>query len=100
MRAYVTMLPRLQAEEALSALSVGSLSSSFASAKDVSAAVRRLQAVAGGGRKPRRKATPQMLAAMGIATVSVPAEPDAKEANTVSVPAGPAAPASGEAGNG
>lgn len=66
------MLPRLQAEENLSAFNIGMLSSGYADKKDVTKGINRLEKIAGGGRRKPLKATPETLAAMGIATVTVP----------------------------
>jgi hypothetical protein len=76
----MTMLPRLQAEETLSAISSGLLSSGYADKKDLTRAVGRLEKVAGGGRRKALKPTPQTLASMGIQTVTVPPSSKSGEA--------------------
>ncbi|WP_346915028.1 hypothetical protein [uncultured Roseibium sp.] len=68
----MTMLPRLQAEERMGAISIGLLSSGYADKKDVTHAMRRLQAIAGGGRRKAAAPTPETLAAVGIEMVIVP----------------------------
>ncbi len=78
----MTMLPRLQAEEKLSDLNAGMLSSGFADKKDVSRAVANLTEIATGERPKAVKASPQMLAAMGIQTTIVaPASNDGEAAH-------------------
>ncbi len=68
----MTMLPRLQAEERMSAINTGLLSSGYADKKDVTHALWRLQAIAGGGRRKAPAPTPEALAAAGIEMVIVP----------------------------
>ncbi|MEP1253431.1 MAG: hypothetical protein ABJI29_01660, partial [Alphaproteobacteria bacterium] len=69
----MTMLPRLQAEEALGGINVGVLTSGHASSRDLQAAVNRLEAVRDGrNRKRAARPTPEALKAIGIEVVTVP----------------------------
>lgn len=73
MRAYAAMLPRLQAEERLAAIDTLVIGGGRMEQRTAGRAIRRLQAVAEGGRRARAvKATPEMLAAMGIGFSTAP----------------------------
>ncbi len=63
------MLPRLQAEEQIMAINAGRLGSGWVEKSEARRAVSRLESIAGGGRRQAVKATPDMLAAAGIAVV-------------------------------
>jgi hypothetical protein len=75
------MLPRLQAEENLSAIDIGLLSSGYADRKDVAKAVARLERVANGGRRRGSRPTPETLAAAGIEMVIIEAPAGTSEPN-------------------
>lgn len=67
------MLRRLQAEEQLIAISVAALGGGNVKRHEARRALWRLERLAQGGRQNAIKATPQMLAAMGIAVIEQPA---------------------------
>lgn len=67
------MLPRLEAERELGSINVMTIAMGGASGQDRDRYVARLERLARGGKRPPR-ATPETLAAMGIAVVEVPAE--------------------------
>ncbi|MBC2858725.1 hypothetical protein [Stappia sp. 28M-7] len=68
------MLPRLQAEERLVGIDTVALGSGQVKSADARSAMRDLERAANGGRRRRAvKASPQQLAAMGIAVIEVPA---------------------------
>lgn len=71
------MLPRLHAEEKLTEVHVGLLSSGFIKKPDLRRALTRLEKAAGGGRRTVTKATPDMLVQAGIAVV-IEQAPDAE----------------------
>lgn len=66
------MLPRLQAEEALASFSIGRMSFGFGAQRDLDQAIRELETAAGSTHRRARKARPETLAAIGIATVIAP----------------------------
>ncbi|WP_048648945.1 hypothetical protein [Nitratireductor soli] len=66
------MLPRIQADEQLMAISVTALGGGKAKRADARTAIQRLERIAGGGRRAVKAATPDMLAAVGIAVVQAP----------------------------
>lgn len=74
MRAFATMLPRLDAEERLAGIEAGSVAFGTRDKHDARRTLRALQDAARGGRhgRERVKANPAQLAAMGIAVVEVP----------------------------
>lgn len=61
------MLPRLKAEEQLMAISAGTMASGRADKREAQRYLTRLDRSAEGGRLKAVKATPEMLAGMGIA---------------------------------
>lgn len=64
------MLPKLQAEEQLAAISAASIGGGHVKPADSRRAIRDLERAANGGRRRRAmKATPEVLAAMGIAVI-------------------------------
>lgn len=65
------MLPRLSAEEKLADVHIGLLGSGFVKKPDLRRALSRLEKAANGGRSKAVKVTPDMLAAAGIAVVTV-----------------------------
>lgn len=65
-RACVRQLPKLQAEEALLAAEATALGTGSMSSSDLKAAHGRLLSAAGLGRLAKVKATPDLLAGMGI----------------------------------
>jgi len=69
------MLPRLHAEEKLTEVHVGLLSSGFIKKPDLRRALTRLEKAAGGGKRTVVKATPDMLRSAGIAVVVEQAPP-------------------------
>lgn len=66
------MLPRLQAQEQIMAINAARLGSGWVDKKDARRALSRLERIAEGGRVQAVKATPDMLAAAGIAVIEVP----------------------------
>jgi hypothetical protein len=66
------MLPRLQAQEQIMAINAARLGSGWVDKKDARRVLSRLERIAEGGRKRAVKATPDILAAAGIAVVEVP----------------------------
>lgn len=68
-RACITMLPKLQAEEQLAAISAASIGGGHVKPADSRRAIRDLERAANGGRRRAMKATPEVLAAMGIAVI-------------------------------
>lgn len=66
------MLPRLQAQEQIMAVNAGRLGSGWVDKNEARRELARLERIAQGGTRPAVKATPQMLAAAGIAVVEVP----------------------------
>lgn len=77
-RAYVAMLPRLEAQEQLAAISAAALGSGHVKTNDARRAIAKLERQAQGGRRKAVKATPQVLAGMGIAVVEQQAADDAE----------------------
>ncbi|MBZ0164564.1 MAG: hypothetical protein K8H74_17860 [Notoacmeibacter sp.] len=67
------MLPRLQAEEQLAAINAAAIGGAHLDKADMMDAVRRLERRAAGGERRAARASPAMLAAMGIAVVEAPA---------------------------
>lgn len=63
------MLPRIQAEEQIMAISAMALGGGKVERREAKRAIERLERIAGGGRREARKVTPDLLAAMGIAVV-------------------------------
>ncbi|WP_234711239.1 hypothetical protein [Sinorhizobium medicae] len=61
------------------AINAARLGSGFADRQDARRAVSRLERIAEGGRRHAVKATPQMLAAAGIAVVDASAGSEGKE---------------------
>lgn len=87
-RAFVAMLPRLDASERLAAINDRALAFGSFDKDTASKMLDRLQRVSGGERRRRSiKATPEVLAGMGIRIVGAPAE--GAESN-VSEPSGEA----------
>ena len=65
------MLPRLDAEETLTKIHAGMMSSGLIRKPDLRRALTKLEKTAGGGKRSSVKATPNMLASAGIAVVIV-----------------------------
>lgn len=65
------MLPRIEAEEQLAAVSAVALGGGKVKRNEARRAIARLERQANGGRRKAVKATPTMLAAMGIAVVEI-----------------------------
>lgn len=82
MRAYLKMLPRLQAEEQIAAVRTAALGSGAYPAEDQERLLRELDERAAGSDKPRRarKAQPGDLARMGIGVLSAPSEKGVNDA--------------------
>lgn len=70
-------MPRIQADEQLLKISVTALGGGHVKRHEARRAIQRLERLANGGRQQAVKATPQMLAAMGIAVVQQAATGDA-----------------------
>ncbi|WP_110753412.1 hypothetical protein [Phyllobacterium leguminum] len=66
------MLPRLEAEEQLMRIAAASLGSGQVKQRDARRAIDQLERAVHGGRRATAKATPDMLAAIGIAVIEVP----------------------------
>ncbi|RVI59107.1 hypothetical protein CN180_13755 [Sinorhizobium medicae] len=66
------MLPRIQAQEQIMAINAARLGSGWVDKKDARRALSRLERLAEGGRTKAVKASPDMLAAAGIAVIEVP----------------------------
>lgn len=72
-RAYLTMLPRLQAEEAVAAAEAAALGAGLLKPADRRRILARLERqAAGGASSPAAPADPAILAAIGIAVVAAP----------------------------
>ena len=69
MRAYLKMLPRLQAEEQIAAVRTAALGAGTYPAGDQERLLRELDRRAGGDRPRVKKARPADLAAMGIGII-------------------------------
>lgn len=79
-RAFVAMLPRLQAEDQLAAIEAGQLAWGAGEEDERKSRVRELERAALGGRRPKRApASPEALAAAGIGRRIVGADGQALE---------------------
>lgn len=68
------MLPRLQAQEQLTAIEAAALGSGMVKKDDRRRALAQLERRASGGRRRATKATPAMLRAIGVQVIEVPAK--------------------------
>lgn len=67
------MMPRIDAGERLAAIGDGHIAAGLMRQHEAGRMIRRLEETAGGPRAPRAKATPAVLARMGIGVTAPPA---------------------------
>ena len=82
-QAHVTMMGRIEAGERLAAINDRAIAAGNLQPGDAGRILRRLEDQARGARSRVAKATPGMLAGMGIGMVSVPPTPPLSPAETV-----------------